>query len=184
MTLKTINSIKVLIFTSVAILLLTYCNRNIRIANTEIVNQSQNLTFHRKEHVRNLKFNSDKAADFQIIVVATMYRPIMAETDNTPNILADGTRIDTSKASNYRYIAMSRNLLERWGGPFIYGDFVMVEGAHKHDGLWQVRDTMHPRWHNRIDFLQSPSVKPFKYNNVVIRKYDHATELGKEEQNS
>jgi len=102
-------------------------------------------------------------------VTATMYQPLSYQTDSTPNELADGTVIDIHKAHEYRYIALSRDLLKRWGGPFDYGDYIKVEGAGEHSGIWQVRDTMHERWTNKIDFLMSPNHKPFKYDEVVIR---------------
>ena len=44
-------------------------------------------------------------------VIVTMYQPVRGQTDSTPNILADGTRIKTELASNYKFIAVSRNLL-------------------------------------------------------------------------
>ena len=40
-------------------------------------------------------------------VTVTMYQPLRWQTDSTPNILADGTRIKTEQASNYKYIAYS-----------------------------------------------------------------------------
>ena len=46
-------------------------------------------------------------------VVVTMYHPIKGQTDSTPDILADGTKITIHKASEYRYVAISRNLLKR-----------------------------------------------------------------------
>ena len=103
-------------------------------------------------------------------VTATMYHPVRYQTDNTPTITADGTKIvDVYKAHEYRYVALSRDLLNRWGGPFDYGDYIVVENAGKHSGVWQVRDTMNERWTNRIDFLMSIGHKPFKYEEVVIR---------------
>jgi len=107
-------------------------------------------------------------------VTATMYQPVQWQTDDTPNELADGTVIvDIYKAHEYRYLALSRDLLKRWGGPFDYGDYVIVEGAGEHSGIWQVRDTMNKKWTNRIDFLMSPGHKPFKYDEVVIRSQKH-----------
>ena len=50
-------------------------------------------------------------------VTVTMYNPTKGQCDSTPNITADGTRINPKKASSYRYIALSRDLLSRWGGP-------------------------------------------------------------------
>ena len=39
-------------------------------------------------------------------VTVTMYNPTRGQTDSTPNITADGTRINPRKASSYRYIAL------------------------------------------------------------------------------
>ena len=109
-------------------------------------------------------------------VTATIYHAVRCQTDRTPHITADGTRIDTRNASKYRYVALSRNLLARWGGPFEYGDYIIVEGCNgKYDGIWQVKDTMNERFHNRIDFLQSKGTKLNKFDNAVIYKYDTIT---------
>ena len=91
------------------------------------------------------------------------------QTDSTPNILADGTRIRTQKASEYRFIAVSRNLLKRWGGPLDYGDFVILRNTQSHkDGLYQVRDTMNPRWVNRIDILETPGTPPYRLVGEIL----------------
>ena len=107
-----------------------------------------------------------------IHVTVTMYQPVERQTDSTPNILADGTRIRTEKASNYKFIAVSRNLLKRWGGWLDYGDFILLKGTDGKDGVYQVRDTMNKRYVNRIDILESIDVKPYKYDNAKITKYD------------
>ena len=109
---------------------------------------------------------------YGIEVDVTMYQPVYPQTDRTPNITADGTRIRISKASEYKYVALSRNLLKRWGGPFDYGDFILVKGTpdnHK-DGVYQVRDTMNSKYVNYVDILESKNVKPYKYENVHIYK--------------
>ncbi len=51
-------------------------------------------------------------------VTVTTYNPTVRQCDSTPNITADGKRFHTWKASSYRYVALSRDLLTRWGGPF------------------------------------------------------------------
>ena len=109
-------------------------------------------------------------------VTVTMYNPTPGQTDRTPNITADGTRINPHKASSYRYIALSRNLLKRWGGPFDYGDYVVIEGAGIYDGVYQVKDTMSPRFTNRVDILRSRDSKHFKYTNVTLYKQDTLTD--------
>ena len=66
---------------------------------------------------------------------------------------------------------MSRDLLSRWGGPFEYGDYILVDGTKnkKWDGIWQIRDTMAVRWKKRIDFLCSFDTDQFKFENVKIK---------------
>ena len=105
-------------------------------------------------------------------VTVTMYNPTKGQTDSTPNITADGTRINPRKASSYRYIALSRDLLSRWGGPFNYGDYVIIEGTGKDDGVYQVRDTMNPRFTKRVDILKSKGSRKFKYNSVKLYKHN------------
>ena len=107
-----------------------------------------------------------------IDVVVTMYHPTEQQTDSTPNILADGTKITIHKASDYKYIAVSRNLLNRWGGWLDYGDFVVLKGTDGKDGVYQVKDTMNARFVNRIDILESPGTKPYKFANAKILKAD------------
>ena len=109
--------------------------------------------------------------EYGITVDVTMYQPTHYQTDDTPNITADGTRIRISKASNYKFVALSRNLLKRWGGPFDYGDFVLLKGAGNKDGVYQVRDTMNPKWVNVVDILESTHVEPYKFTGVHIYKF-------------
>ena len=105
-------------------------------------------------------------------VTVTMYEPVHYQTDSTPNILADGTRIRVHKASEYRFIAVSRNLLKRHGGFLEYGDFVVLKGTGQKDGVYQVKDTMNKRFINRIDILESPGTKPYKVDSAKIMKTD------------
>ena len=105
-------------------------------------------------------------------VTVTMYEPVSYQTDSTPDILADGTRIRVHKASEYRFIAVSRNLLKRHGGWLDYGDFVLLKGTNHKDGVYQVRDTMNKRFVNRIDILESPGVRPYKFDKASIVKTD------------
>ena len=108
--------------------------------------------------------------EYGIEVDVTMYQPNEIQCDDTPNITADGTRIRISKASQYKFVALSRNLLKRWGGPFDYGDFILLKGAGNKDGVYQVRDTMNPKWVNVVDILESENVQPYKYTDAQIFK--------------
>ena len=113
------------------------------------------------------KVNAEAARKLKVTV--TMYHPVPEQTDSTPNITADGTVFRIENASDYRYIAVSQNMLIRNGGFLNYGDWVVVDAGEK-SGLYQVRDTMHRRWINRIDILESPGVRPYKYNNASLQK--------------
>ena len=111
----------------------------------------------------------------KVNVTVTMYNPTRGQTDRTPNITADGTKINPKKATSYRYVALSRDLLKRWGGPFNYKDFIIIEGTGKDDGIYQVRDTMNRRFTNRVDILKTYGSREFKYNNATMYKYEQYT---------
>ena len=127
------------------------------------------LTDNQKLHTELTEFYK-----FGVEVDVTMYQPIYPQTDKTPNITADGTRIRISKASEYKFVALSRNLLKRWGGPFDYGDFILLKGAEDKDGVYQVRDTMNKRFVNRIDILETPGTRPYKYSKASMRRISFA----------
>lgn len=74
-------------------------------------------------------------------MTVTSYRSVPEQTDSTPFITASGEHVHPHG------VALSRDLLKRWGGPVSYGDFVYIEGY----GLKVVNDTMHPRHRNHVD---------------------------------
>ena len=119
-----------------------------------------------------LKNKLNDIFEYGIQVDVTMYRPVPRETDSTPNITADGTKIKISEASNYRFVAVSRNLLKRWGGCLNYGDFVLLKDAGHKDGIYRVKDTMSSRWVNVVDILESPGTDPYKFENASLVKLD------------
>ena len=129
-------------------------------------NQVENLKLDNSE----LRNELSEYFKYGIEVDVTMYQPVYPQTDRTPNITADGTRIRISKASEYKFVALSRNLLKRWGGPFDYGDFILLKGTKDKDGVYQVRDTMNAKWVNVVDILESKDVEPYKYMNAHIFK--------------
>ena len=122
--------------------------------------------------VDNEKLHNDLSEFYKygVEVDVTMYQPVYPQTDMTPNITADGTRFRISKASEYKFVALSRNLLKRWGGGFDYGDFIYIKGTKDKDGVYQVRDTMNAKYVNYVDILESDHIKPYKYENVHIYK--------------
>ena len=154
---------------ALAIVLITYANG---IVTTKFLNDKNiQLQSLRDENKRlSEKLNEYETEGMHVTV--TMYQPLRYQTDSTPNILADGTRIRTERASNYKFIAVSRNLLKRSGGWLEFGDFVLLRGTSTKDGIYQVRDTMNKRFVNRIDILESPGVKPYKFVDAKIIKTD------------
>ena len=119
-----------------------------------------------------LRIRLDNIFEYGIEVDVTMYRPTKYETDSTPNITADGTKIKISEASRYRFVAVSRNLLKRWGGFLNYGDFVLLKDAGHKDGIYRVKDTMNARWVNVVDILESPGTDPYKFENASLTLLD------------
>lgn len=80
-----------------------------------------------------------------VVLIGTMeitaYRSTPAQTDNSPFTTSIGERVHPHG------VALSRNLLKRWGGPLNYGDFIYIEGI----GFKVVNDTMHERNKDHID---------------------------------
>ena len=119
-----------------------------------------------------LGYNSQSTwGTLEFDVTVTMYNPAVGQTDSTPNETADGTIINPKKASEYRYVALSRDLIARWGGPFNYGDYVMLKGTDGYDGIYQVRDTMAPKFINRVDILRTQGSNWFKFDNATLYRY-------------
>ena len=157
---------------ALAIVLITYANG---IVTTKFLNDKNVRLTSLSEENKTLKDKLYKYETEGMSVTVTMYQPLRYQTDSTPNILADGTRIRTQEASKYKFIAVSRNLLKRFGGWLDYGDFVLLWDTDGKDGVYQVRDTMNPRFVNRIDILESPGVKPYKFEEAKIIKTNIAS---------
>ena len=157
------------IFLGLAIVLVTYANG---IVSTKFLSDKNIQLQSVIDENKRLSEELDEYETQGISVTVTMYQPVARQTDSTPNILADGTKIRTQDASNYKFIAVSRNLLKRWGGWLDYGDFILLRGTDGKDGVYQVRDTMNKRYVNRIDILESIDVKPYKFEKASIVKTD------------
>jgi 3D (Asp-Asp-Asp) domain-containing protein len=103
-----------------------------------------------------------------IRVTATIYHPVRGQTDSTPDIVASGKKINIERASDHRIIAVSRDLLERWGGPLRYGDVIYLDNAGELSGYYTVEDTMNKRFTMRVDILRSPGAPLRKYENAEL----------------
>ena len=106
-------------------------------------------------------------------VTVTMYHPVPGQTDDTPNITADGSVIRINNASEYRYIAVSRNMLIRNNGFLNFGDYIWLD-AGKKSGVYQVRDVMNKRFVDRVDILETPGTRPYKYSKASMRRISFA----------
>lgn len=103
-------------------------------------------------------------------VHVTMYHPVEEQTDSTPDIVADGTKFNISSASELKWIAVSRDLHERWGGDLQFGDIVYlsIPDSPSKSGFYLVKDTMNKRWSSRIDILESPGSPLFRFTNASL----------------
>lgn len=103
-----------------------------------------------------------------IHVVATMYYAVENQCDSDPLITACMYKINPNKASEHKWIAVSRNLLKMNGGKFEYGDKIRLVGCGKKSGIYTIADTMNKRFKNKIDILETQGTPIYKYNNVKI----------------
>lgn len=103
-------------------------------------------------------------------VTATMYNAVTSQCDADPLITAGMYKINPNKASEQKFVAMSRDLLKRWGGLFNYGDKILIEGTDSKDGVYIVADCMNKRYKKRIDILETKGKKLYKFNKVKITK--------------
>jgi hypothetical protein len=105
-------------------------------------------------------------------LTGTMYNAVIGQCDADPLITAGMYKINYSNASEHRWIALSRNLLKRWGGKFWYGDIVIISNAGHKDGTYKIVDTMNKRFKNRIDFLETTGTDRYKFNNITMEKVE------------
>ena len=106
----------------------------------------------------------------ELTVTATMYNAVVNQCDEDPLVTAGMFKINPNKASQHKWIAMSRNLLRYFGGKFKYGDKVKIIGCGRKSGIYTVVDTMNERYFNRIDILETVGTPLYKYKNVRVYK--------------
>ena len=104
-------------------------------------------------------------------VTATMYYPVVEQCDDTPDITADQTKIPyIHDCTKLNWIAVSQDLLWFNGGPYRYGDKVIIMNAGHKDGIYTIRDAMNKRFRYKIDFLESVGSRNYKFRNVLMVK--------------
>ena len=152
------TAIKTIGFIGLTILLVFVLTKNKEIRQLKIQEQEQSEFLDTLQiEIDSLKFeiknllNKLDSIPKPIPVKATMYHPVEAQCDSDPLITADGSEICPISVSEWNWIAVSQDLLKKNGGVFEYGDQVYIEGTHK-DGVYTIRDCMHKRKKNQIDF--------------------------------
>lgn len=103
----------------------------------------------------------------QHIVTATVYNAIEGQTDSTPYITADNSRIDKEKLNRgeIKWIAVSRDLLSFYE----YGEVVYIVCGDM-TGYYEIHDIMNKRYSHRIDFLVPDHINTGKWKNTIITK--------------
>lgn len=112
----------------------------------------------------------DEVVAISADVTATMYNAVVGQCDADPLTTAGMYKINPNKASEHKWVALSRDLLKRWGGQFDYGDTIRIENAGDKSGEYTVVDTMNKRFTNKIDILETTGTPLYKYDNVKIIK--------------
>ena len=112
----------------------------------------------------------------------TIYNAEKKQCDNTPNVTGDGSKIDVKKASKYRWIAISQNMLsdinrantlvydrtDLFKGKIAYGDTIWIRSPYNQlNGWWVVHDTKNSRYTRSIDFLQTAGDATLYNNNPL-----------------
>lgn len=105
-------------------------------------------------------------------VTCTVYHPVKSQCDGIPNLTYDSTKIDIPRASGYRIVGVSHDLVEMG---YEMGDWMLVYGTGDdyYDGVWRVGDLMNKKWTKAIDFLQSPRNRKYpKMKKCYIMEID------------
>jgi len=89
----------------------------------------------------------------------TSYRSIPSQTDSSPYYTSIGERVHPHG------VAVSRDLLKRWGGPLEYGDTIYIEGY----GFKVVNDCMAAKNKKAIDIW----VQTWEQERTIGIKYRH-----------
>ena len=169
------NILKAIKITGLLLIILYMFNFNSRLNNIYAnINELNENQLRKLNYVldTNIEYNENIIKNifdvsFHSNVIATVYHPVPEQTDDTPNVTADGTVIDVDTASDYKYIAVSRDLHKRWGGDFDFNDIVYVN-SESLKGFFIIKDIMNARFEKRIDFLHTPNTPGFKLNNVEL----------------
>jgi hypothetical protein len=91
-----------------------------------------------------------------VLDTLTIYNPSSKQCDADPLVTASNQRINLAELQTgaIRWMALSRDMLKRWGGQLHYGDTIDLRaGDESIDGIWIIQDTMNKRFKKRGDLL-------------------------------
>lgn len=103
----------------------------------------------------------------QLSVKATVYHAVVEQCNKDVQHTATNFKLNLNNPYSHRIIAVSRDL-EAKG--FVMNSKVYVSGTVKYDGIWVIRDRMHKRKTNQIDFLINKSMGLGIWENIKIEK--------------
>ena len=83
---------------------------------------------------------------------------------NKGDELASGEVMNNKNSYDYRYLAVSQDLLEE----FPFGAIVYIVGAGKLDGYWKVNDTMLKKYARRIHFLVNDDITVGLWDDIAM----------------
>ncbi|MDC3109653.1 hypothetical protein OA490_01625 [Flavobacteriales bacterium] len=83
---------------------------------------------------------------------------------NKGDELASGEVMNNKDSYEYRYLAVSQDLLEE----FPFGAIVYIVGSGKFDGYWKVKDTMLKKYARRIHFLVNDDVTVGQWDDIAM----------------
>lgn len=120
-----------------------------------------------------IKFENVETEVLYTKVKGTVYHAVKRQTDDTPLLTADMSYIDTTKVNELRWVALSRDLLNRkftdpsgkkhvWGGKIKLGDTIWID--YDKANLWKITH----RNHNPKDTL-AVKRNDAKYEKMVAK---------------
>jgi hypothetical protein len=107
---------------------------------------------------------------------ATVYHPVVAQTDNSPYYTASGLWIDKKNPISSRIVAFPQHALISYNKHAIFDffDTVLVSGSSPYNGKWIIGDVLPKstsrKYPNRIDFCVNKDSKQGLWKNVIITK--------------
>ena len=130
------------------------------------------MAFGQEISVANMPKSKMPAAIIITLDRLTVYNPLEDQTDSDPLITASNAKINLTKlkTGKIKWMAISRDMLKRWGGKVKYGDSVYIKvGDPAVDGYWIIQDTMNKRFKKSGDLLFHEKIRSSgKWNNVKI----------------